>query len=1530
MGNVEIPIWLKGLPLAPEFRPTDTEFADPIAYISKIEKEASAFGICKVIPPLPKPSKRYVISNLNKSLSKCPELGSDVNASTVCSSAKMGSGDGDADGEARAVFTTRHQELGQNLKRTKGVVQPQAGVHKQVWQSGEIYTLEQFESKSKAFARNLLGMIKEVSPLVVEAMFWKAASEKPIYVEYANDVPGSGFGEPEGLFQYFHGRRRRRRRTFGRYCRGRADCEKHIADSVRDSHSNENKDAATKNNVSPSLPTSKSCTSLPIMSSDETSRQKNLNGSNEMEGTAGWKLSNSPWNLQVIARSPGSLTRFMPDDIPGVTSPMVYIGMLFSWFAWHVEDHELHSLNFLHTGSPKTWYAVPGDYAFAFEEVIRSQAYGGNIDRLAALTLLGEKTTLLSPEVVVASGIPCCRLIQNPGEFVVTFPRAYHVGFSHGFNCGEAANFGTPQWLKIAKEAAVRRAAMSYLPMLSHQQLLYLLTMSFVSRVPRSLIPGARSSRLKDRQKEERELLVKQAFIEDMLNENNLLSVLLGKGSTYRAVLWDPESLPSSKEPQLSTEITTVSTKPRENISQVENKDDSNQNDLFDKMSLYIENVNDLYLDDDDLLCDFQVDSGTLACVACGILGFPFMSVVQPSDRASMEFLHADHPLVEDRAGDTETMKSYCPSTVHGTSKGPVSGTQVDKDETTKEEISSAILMTENLKCRKDLKLIKDGKESSIDANSLSSEVTESIKLDKCTSLQHPTGASSNTALDQSKLHSAGDLPPVPDLSLPPESLQMTLITNFEKGWNKSTELLRPRIFCLEHAVQIKELLQPKGGASMLIICHSDYQKIKAHATTVAEEIGHPFNYNEIPLDTASQEDLNLINLAIDDEEHVECGEDWTSKLGINLQYCVKIRKNSPSKQVPHALALGGLFTDTTSSSNFLSLKWQSRKSRSKLKSNLPSHIKPCESNQMKEVEVMEGKSVGSTIRKEDKLIQYSRRIFKFKSGGAEGASRARGRPRKNLPKDVSATSCDIVKNISRTSNNSPNIEKEGGESAGLDFYASFGKSEMLHEVQVLEATEDLSKNAVPAQVINPLVTATPVVKSVEARINNQTLEDEACNSVTCDGSEMPLEINITEVTGEKNKILGAENDSTLPIISVPTVEKSGIQMDHQIMEEVNMTNEPGNLTEYNSEGQHGIQGDGDVLMNGVSDCDNFTSSHGPVGEGFDAQIENVVIEESCTNGEIGECMILDNEASEQGILIADGSGDEEHILSNVAMTNQPPPPSTVESSEIPREICPVEDLSNGAEVCSSPDIRELENIDSKVCSSPDNRELEHIDSKVYSSPDNRDLENMDSNKVNPKSTKKAERKRKREGGQKTEDKFNFDSFIRSPCEGLRPRAKKDGSSGADTNKPVVEKPMAKTRKPADTSGPHKDKKENTKGSHRCDLEGCRMSFKTKAELLLHKRNRCPHEGCGKKFSSHKYAMLHQRVHDDERPLKCPWKGCSMSFKWAWARTEHVRVHTGARPYQCKVEGCGLSFRFVSDFSRHRRKTGHYVNNTPK
>lgn len=385
MKNVEIPKWLERLPLAPEFHPTDTEFADPIAYISKIEKEASAFGICKVIPPLPKPSRKYVIHNLNKSLSKCPELDGDVNL--VSSSKTDGDVRNNCDIKCRAVFTTRQQELGceKGKKAKEGVGDHVPGAQKQVWQSGEVYTLEQFEAKAKIFAKSMLGVVKDVNPLLIETMFWKAALEKPIYVEYANDVPGSGFSEPEGPLRYFDRRRRRRktrkRNSFDRNNLGNSESKTDQVETVTSVSGN--KDSGSQHNPS-------SCTEAVLSSSSSHrtnddasfSGRKESQDRSEMEGTAGWKLSNSPWNLQVMARSAGSLTRFMPDDIPGVTSPMVYIGMLFSWFAWHVEDHELHSLNFLHVGSPKTWYAVPGDRAFDFEEAIRLRAYGGNPDRL--------------------------------------------------------------------------------------------------------------------------------------------------------------------------------------------------------------------------------------------------------------------------------------------------------------------------------------------------------------------------------------------------------------------------------------------------------------------------------------------------------------------------------------------------------------------------------------------------------------------------------------------------------------------------------------------------------------------------------------------------------------------------------------------------------------------------------------------------------------------------------------------------------------------------------------------------------------------------------------------------------------------------------------------------------------------------------------------------------------------------------------------------------------------------------------------
>ena len=47
-------------------------------------------------------------------------------------------------------------------------------------------------------------------------------------------------------------------------------------------------------------------------------------------------------------------------DVPGVTSPYVYIGMWKSTFCWHKEDCNLYSISYLHYGDAKQWYVMLG------------------------------------------------------------------------------------------------------------------------------------------------------------------------------------------------------------------------------------------------------------------------------------------------------------------------------------------------------------------------------------------------------------------------------------------------------------------------------------------------------------------------------------------------------------------------------------------------------------------------------------------------------------------------------------------------------------------------------------------------------------------------------------------------------------------------------------------------------------------------------------------------------------------------------------------------------------------------------------------------------------------------------------------------------------------------------------------------------------------------------------------------------------------------------------------------------------------
>ncbi|KAG6395847.1 hypothetical protein SASPL_141976 [Salvia splendens] len=177
----------------------------------------------------------------------------------------------------------------------------------------------------------------------------------------------------------------------------------------------------------------------------------------------------SGWNLNNLPRLPGSVLGFEECNISGVVVPWLYIGMCFSSFCWHVEDHHLYSLNYHHWGDPKMWYGVPGNQASSLEQAMKkhlSDLFEEQPD------LLNELVTQLSPSVLKSEGVPVYRVVQNSGEFVLTFPRAYHAGFNCGFNCAEAVNVAPVDWLQHGQNAVELYSTQLHKTSISHDKLL--------------------------------------------------------------------------------------------------------------------------------------------------------------------------------------------------------------------------------------------------------------------------------------------------------------------------------------------------------------------------------------------------------------------------------------------------------------------------------------------------------------------------------------------------------------------------------------------------------------------------------------------------------------------------------------------------------------------------------------------------------------------------------------------------------------------------------------------------------------------------------------------------------------------------------------------------------------------------------------------------------------------------------------------------------------------------------------------------
>ncbi|KAI4132397.1 MAG: hypothetical protein LQ338_000745 [Usnochroma carphineum] len=183
----------------------------------------------------------------------------------------------------------------------------------------------------------------------------------------------------------------------------------------------------------------------------ETAYWKSLTFNNPMYGAdmpgSLFDDSTTQWNVAKLE----NLLDVLGQAVPGVNTAYLYLGMWKASFAWHLEDVDLYSINYIHFGAPKQWYSISQEDARRFEAAMRSV---WPTDAKSCDQFLRHKTYLISPQLLQSQfNIKVNRLVHHEKEFVITFPYGYHSGYNLGYNCAESVNFATESWLDYGKVA---------------------------------------------------------------------------------------------------------------------------------------------------------------------------------------------------------------------------------------------------------------------------------------------------------------------------------------------------------------------------------------------------------------------------------------------------------------------------------------------------------------------------------------------------------------------------------------------------------------------------------------------------------------------------------------------------------------------------------------------------------------------------------------------------------------------------------------------------------------------------------------------------------------------------------------------------------------------------------------------------------------------------------------------------------------------------------------------------------------------
>eukprot|EP00466_Bigelowiella_natans_P017575 jgi/Bigna1/75305/fgenesh1_pg.33_\ len=417
----QVRIDLNEVPECPVFYPTPQEFKNPIRYIRSLHPIGEKWGILNVVPPKGGWSPGF-----------------HINPHTY-------------------RFSTRRQHV-HRLQEAQG------------FDEGKDYTLKEYTGTSPLLLTCVLvsffsleiptpppnassTIIEEHErsrPIrAIERRYWQSVKtgNPELQVDYGNDVNssllGSGFGAEKKKKNKMMMKEKKRRQKNG------------------------------NNNLKNSTKKARN-----LCKNDGEGKKANDHMRNSSEIRKNYKIENDDDagngdDDNDIEESPLHL---LNKSVPGVTSvyqyvqvPWVYCGMLFSSFCWHTEDNYLPSINYLHKGAPKVWYAAPAQHAKALERTMKA-----HMPLLFQMEpdLMQKLVTMLDPSTLIAAGVNVCRAVQREGSFIVTFPRGYHCGFNAGYNVAEAVNLAYDEWFPYGRQCVKRYREMKRLSLFPHEWLL--------------------------------------------------------------------------------------------------------------------------------------------------------------------------------------------------------------------------------------------------------------------------------------------------------------------------------------------------------------------------------------------------------------------------------------------------------------------------------------------------------------------------------------------------------------------------------------------------------------------------------------------------------------------------------------------------------------------------------------------------------------------------------------------------------------------------------------------------------------------------------------------------------------------------------------------------------------------------------------------------------------------------------------------------------------------------------------------------